>query len=60
MRQIRRQPSIYRFRGYDIEARPCGPYRWNIWRPGEDLALCGVRTLAEAREVIEYDRLEPV
>ena len=33
--------------------------RWNIWRPGADLALCGVQSLAEALELIEADQLEP-
>ena len=53
-----RIPRTYGHRGYVIEALACGPYRWNIWRPGDDLALCGVQTLADAREVIEADRLE--
>jgi hypothetical protein len=59
MRQTERTPRTYRHRGYAIEALACGPYRWNVWRPGADLALCGVQSLAEARELIEADRLEP-
>ena len=52
MHQTERTPRTYRHRGYVIEALPCGPHRWNIWRPRADLALCGVQSLAEAREVL--------
>ena len=52
MHQTERTPRTYRHRGYVIEALPCGPHRWNIWRPRADLALCGVQSLSEAREVL--------
>ena len=58
MRQIERTPRTYRHRGYVVEALASGPCRWNVWRPGADLALCGVQSLAEARELIEADRQE--
>lgn len=52
MHQTERTPRTYRHRGYVIEALSCGPHRWNIWRARADLALCGVQSLAEAREVL--------
>ena len=58
MNLTERTPRTYHHRRYVIEALACGPYRWNIWRPDDALALCGVQTLTEAREVIEADRQE--
>ena len=57
MNLAKRTPRTYRHRGYEIQALACGSYRWNLWRPGADLALCEVQTLADAWAVIEADRL---
>jgi hypothetical protein len=58
MHRINDIPRTYRHRGYQIEALANGPDRYNVWRPEENLALCSVRSLADAREVIEADRRE--
>lgn len=51
-------PRTYYHRSYAIEALASGAYRWNIWRTGENLDLCGGQILTEAREVIAADRWE--
>ena len=48
-------PITYKHHGYTIWAIDCGLDRWAVCRPHEERAFCGVRTLAEAREVIEED-----
>ena len=54
MQKIQHAPRGYMHRGYYIEAIP-GPRRWNVWRPEEEIALCGVDSLQEARELIAED-----
>jgi hypothetical protein len=56
MHRITPFSPIYRHHGYQIEY--LAPRSYNVWRPEENLALCSVCTLAEAREVIEADRRE--
>lgn len=57
MHKIQHAPRGYRHRGYYVEALP-GPRGWNVWRPEEEIALCGVYSLREARDVIADDLAE--
>ncbi len=54
MQKIQHAPRGYMHRGYYIEATS-GPRRWNVWRPQEEIALSGVDSLQEARDLITDD-----
>jgi len=55
MHLIERTPRAYSHRGYRVEALACGPYRYNVWRRSEYLALCSVDSMQDAAAVIAED-----
>jgi hypothetical protein len=58
MHLIEHAPRTYRHRGYTIQISPISCWRWTIWRPRADEAVCTVYTLREAQEAIEEDLIE--
>jgi hypothetical protein len=57
MHKVQHAPHGYSHRRYYVEAAN-GPHRWYVWRPGEEIALCGVCSLREAKDVITDDLAE--